>query len=282
LALWEFYVRPDVEPASKEKMAYPLPDNPSIAVLPFVNMSGDPKQEYLRDGITESIITAVSKIHNLFVIARNSTFAYKGKAVNIQQVARELGSNMCSKAVCRGQWTGFASRPSSSQDDITMEILQAMRVKLTQGQQVLRVKRPKNIESAMKAYEAQGHVLVFTPEANDMGHKLAEEVIAMEPDWGEGYSINLGSIYTMLGRYEESVTQMKKAIALSPTSISAYSVLIVTYEAMGKEEARAAAAELLKINLKFSAEKYLQTLPYKDDAFPKLAAESFRKAGLLK
>jgi TolB-like protein len=91
LALWEFYVRPDVEPASKEKMAYSLPDNPSIAVLPFVNMSGDPKQEYLRDGITESIITAVSKIHNLFVIARNSTFAYKGKAVNIQQVARELG-----------------------------------------------------------------------------------------------------------------------------------------------------------------------------------------------
>ncbi|MGW8179855.1 MAG: hypothetical protein ACWGQW_14005, partial [bacterium] len=69
----------------------PLPDKPSIAVLPFDNMSGDPKQEYLSDGITESIITAISKINNLFVIARNSTFAYKGKSVKVQQVARELG-----------------------------------------------------------------------------------------------------------------------------------------------------------------------------------------------
>jgi adenylate cyclase len=68
----------------------PLPDKPSIAVLPFENMSGDPKQEYLSDGITESIIMAVSKIHDLFVIARNSTFTYKGKAVKVQQVAREL------------------------------------------------------------------------------------------------------------------------------------------------------------------------------------------------
>jgi tetratricopeptide (TPR) repeat protein len=100
------------------------------------------------------------------------------------------------------------------------------------------------------------------------------------PQW---YYINLGSIYTMLGRYEESVAQMKKAIALSPNSVSAWSALIVTYGAMGKEdESRTAAAELLKINPKFSAEKYLKTLPYKDEDYPKLAAESMRKAGLLK
>ena len=69
----------------------PLPDKPSIAVLPFTNMSGDPEQEYFSDGITEDIITNLSRFRDLFVIARNSTFAYKGKAVKIQDVSRELG-----------------------------------------------------------------------------------------------------------------------------------------------------------------------------------------------
>ncbi|RJR21235.1 MAG: hypothetical protein C4582_08115 [Desulfobacteraceae bacterium] len=74
---------------------------------------------------------------------------------------------------------------------------------------------------------------------------------------------------------------MKKAIALSPNSVSAWSTLIVTYGAIGKEdEARTAATELLKINPKFSAEKYLKTVSYKDDAYPRLVAESTRKAGL--
>ena len=72
-------------------MAYPLPDKPSIAVFPFVNMSGDPQQEYFSDGLTEDIITALSKVQRLFVIARNSTFTYKRKPVKVQQVAEELG-----------------------------------------------------------------------------------------------------------------------------------------------------------------------------------------------
>ena len=72
-------------------MAFPLPDKPSIAVLPFVNMSDDPKQEYFSDGMTEDIITDLSKISGLFVIARNSTFTYKGKPVKVKQVAEELG-----------------------------------------------------------------------------------------------------------------------------------------------------------------------------------------------
>ncbi len=69
----------------------PLPEKPSIAVLPFQNMSGDPEQEYFADGMAEDIITALSRFKSLFVIARNSSFMYKGKAVDIKQVARELG-----------------------------------------------------------------------------------------------------------------------------------------------------------------------------------------------
>jgi adenylate cyclase len=69
----------------------PLPDKPSIAVLPFTNMSGDPEQEYFADGLVEEIITALSRIRWLFVIARNSTFTYKGQSVDVKQVGRELG-----------------------------------------------------------------------------------------------------------------------------------------------------------------------------------------------
>ena len=81
---------PDVEPVSVKKMKFPLPDRPSIAVLTFANMGGDPKQDYLGDGISENIITALSQVPGIFVIARNSTFTYKGKAVKVQRVAEEM------------------------------------------------------------------------------------------------------------------------------------------------------------------------------------------------
>ena len=80
-----------VEGGNQQAPALPLPDKPSIAVLPFVNMSSDPEQEYFSDGITEDLITDLSRLSGLFVIARNSTFTYKGKAVKIEEVGRELG-----------------------------------------------------------------------------------------------------------------------------------------------------------------------------------------------
>ena len=97
VALWQFFLRPTaypappVEKADPKQMALPLPELPSIAVLPFVNLSEDPKQQLLCDGITDNIINALSKVPRLFVIARNSTFTYKGKAVKVKQVSEELG-----------------------------------------------------------------------------------------------------------------------------------------------------------------------------------------------
>src|SRR5205823_4161187 len=78
-------------PAASSRPPLPLPDKPSIAVLPFQNMSGDPEQEYFADGVVEEIITALSRFNHLFVIARNSTFTYRGRAVDLKQVGRELG-----------------------------------------------------------------------------------------------------------------------------------------------------------------------------------------------
>jgi TolB-like protein/class 3 adenylate cyclase len=91
LLIWQRPWAPGVEPASLARMAHPLPDKPSIAVLPFTNMSDDPNQEYFTDGMTEDLITDLAKISGLFVIARNSVFTYKGKAVEVRQVAEDLG-----------------------------------------------------------------------------------------------------------------------------------------------------------------------------------------------
>jgi adenylate cyclase len=80
VGVWQFYTRrPTIEPASLDSMALPLPDKPSIAILPFDNISGDPEQDYFSDGMTDDIITDLSKISDLFVIARNSVYKYKGK-----------------------------------------------------------------------------------------------------------------------------------------------------------------------------------------------------------
>jgi len=158
LGIWQFYMRrPTVEPASVEKMAFPLPEKPSIAVLPFDNMSGDPEQDYIADGFTENIITGLSQIPAMFVIARNSVFTYKGKPVKVKQVSEELGV----KYVLEGsiQKVGDRLRVNAQlidaleghhlwaerydrdlkdlfnlQDDITMKIVTALEVKLTRGE----------------------------------------------------------------------------------------------------------------------------------------------------
>ena len=160
-----------MEVASKEKMAFPLPDVPSIAVLPFVNMSGDPKQEFFSDGITEDIITALSKVPRLFVIARNSTFTYKGKPVKVKQVSEELGvryvlegsvqrsgdriritAQLIDALTGHHLWAERYDRDLKDlfalQDEITIKILTAIQVKLTEGEQV--DERLKNITEGSK------------------------------------------------------------------------------------------------------------------------------------
>jgi hypothetical protein len=92
----------------------PLPDRPSIAVLPFKNMSGDPEQEYFADGIVEEITTALSRFRQLFVIARNSSFTYRGRTVDVKQSAVSWEFDMCLKGACGGRGIASASRGSLS------------------------------------------------------------------------------------------------------------------------------------------------------------------------
>ena len=150
---------PNVNSISMERLAFPLPDKPSIAVLPFENLSGDSSQNHIPDGITEDIIFTLSQVSNLFVIARNSTFAYKGKPVKIQQVAEELGVRYVLEGSFQRSgetvritaqlidalngshlWAERYDRTMADlfelQDEITGQIVTALRIRLTDGEQM--------------------------------------------------------------------------------------------------------------------------------------------------
>ena len=212
LALWNFYFRPPpIEPASKAKMAFPLPDKPSIAVLPFENMSGDPKQEYFSDGLTEEIITALSKTPKLFVIARNSTFVYKGKPVNVQQVSRELGvkyvlegsvrrsgdqlrmtAQLVDAATGNHLWAERYDRQMKDifalQDEITMKILIALQIKLTEGEQA-RVygKGTHNLEAYLLCLQAEKEITRLNKDGLVRARQMVQKAITLDPGYARAY-----------------------------------------------------------------------------------------------
>ncbi|MBT4486079.1 MAG: hypothetical protein HOK30_25060 [Rhodospirillaceae bacterium] len=155
---WWWQQRPDFEPADQARFAYKLPDKPSIAVLPFDNMSGDPKQDYIGDGLTENIIAALATSPDLFVIARNSSFIFKGKATKVQEVAEQLGVRFVLEGSIQRSgdklrviaqlvdaidgkhiWTGSYDRELKDlfalYDGITRDIAVEMHINLTAGKQ---------------------------------------------------------------------------------------------------------------------------------------------------
>jgi len=197
---------PREEVASKEKMAFPLPDVPSIAVLPFVNMSEDPKQEFLCDGITEEITTALSKIARLFVISRQSAFSYKGKSVKVKQVSEELGvryvlegsvqksgnririnAQLIDALTGRHLWAERYDRDLKDifavQDEVTLKILKAMQVKM-RGEEAANIQQWKcseNLECYLKWLEAAKYLEQISIEGNNMARRKAEETLALCP-----------------------------------------------------------------------------------------------------
>jgi adenylate cyclase len=228
VGIWQFYMRrPTIEPASVEKMAYPLPDKPSIVVLPFENISGDPEQDYIVDGITENIITGLSQVTEMFVIARNSTLAYKEKPVKIRQVSEELGvryvlEGSVQKAgdrlrinaqlidATKGHhlWAKSYDRELKDifalQDEITMKVITELKVKLTEGEaERIWAKGTNNLEAYLKEGKAAVHFRRFTKEDNNLAKQLAKEVIDLDPQYPDGYEI-LGYAHYIDGMFRWS------------------------------------------------------------------------------
>lgn len=258
--LWHAFVprRADTL-ASMERMAFPLPDKPSLAVLPFVNMSKDPEQEYFCDGITEEIITALSKVPRLFVIARSSTFTYKNKEVKVKQVAEELGIRYVLEGSIRKEgekvrittqlidalsghhlWAERYDRDLKDifalQDEITLKIITALQVKLTTGEQArLIAKGTTNLEAYLKALQYREQFQRITKEGNAAARKLAEEIITLDPKYPRGY-LALGLTHAMdvvLGLSESPQQSLGRAIELAKKTISLDNSYSFAYSALG-------------------------------------------------
>jgi adenylate cyclase len=264
IAIWKYYTAstPKMEVASKEKMAFPLPDVPSIAVLSFVNMSGDPNQEFFSDGLAEEIINALSKISHIFVIARQSTFAYKGKPVKVKQVSEELGVRYVLEGSVRREGnrvritaqlidaiTGhhlFSERYDRElkdifalQDEITMKVVTAMRVTLTEGEAARTfTKGTRNLEAYLKVLQAGRYLNIFNKEAQARARQLAEEVTILDHGYASGYSALAVAIAqeVMLGVYknpkealERAMEFAQKAIAIDESSANPHMILGFIY-----------------------------------------------------
>jgi adenylate cyclase len=234
-----FYLRPDVAPASVERMAFPLPDKPSIAVLPFDNLSGDSEQDYIADGISENIITALSYISDMFVIARNSTFTYKGKPVRVQQVAEELGVRyVLEGSVQRAEdriritaqlvdaitghhlWAERYDRDLKDlfamQDEITLKIVTAMQVELTEGEQARMWGHPDNFEAWGYLVRAGEFFQRFKPQDNANARRLLERAVKLDPDYAMAWTFLAWTheIDAWLGFTASRAESIKQAILL--------------------------------------------------------------------
>src|SRR5262249_40127349 len=206
-----YRVRSSGTPSSRP--ALPLPDKPSVAVLPFRNMSGDPEQEYFADGIVEEIITALSRFRQLFVIARNSSFTYKDRAVDVKQVGRELGvryvlEGSVRKAGNRVLITGqlvdaaigahlWADRFEGTledifdlQDQVTASVVGAMALKLEQAE-IERAKRKPTERLDAYDYYLRGIAVPYhkTNEANKEVLRLFNKTIELDPDFALAYAL---------------------------------------------------------------------------------------------
>ena len=252
IGIWQFYMRrPSMEPASIEKMAYPLPEKPSIAVLPFKNISGDSEQDFLVDGITESIIGSISRVSGLFVIASNSVFTYKGKAVKIQTVSEELGvqnvlegtvqrsgnqlrvnAQLIDATTGRHRWSEKYDRDMedifSVQDNISKEILTALQVKLVEGEQArVWAKGTDNLDAYIKFLQAYDHFRSFTKNNMILTRKACQESINIDPNYAAPYTV-LGSAHlidiwfnwteSIQHSMQQAIVAVERAIALDPLS----------------------------------------------------------------
>ena len=244
-------------PEASRKLDFPK--SPSIAVLPFVNMSDDPEQEYFSDGITEEIITGLSKVPRLIVIARNSSFTYKRKPVKVQQVGQELGVRYVLEGSVRRaadrvritvqlvdattghhlwaeRYDRFLKDIFAIQDEITVNVMRAMQLELIEGKQACEwIKRgSQKLEAYEKGMKGMELFRFFSPEGNVQARKIFEECIALDPEYPGPYVMlawtYLTAVYNGWSKSpEESITQAlelaQRAIALESSQADAFSLL---------------------------------------------------------
>ncbi len=270
---------PEAAPAWKESgeavigIDLSLPDTPSIAVLPFANMSADPEQEFFSDGITEDIITALSHISRLLVVARNSTFTYKGQAVDVKQVSREQGVRYVLEGSVRKAgnrvrvtaqlidattghhlWAERYDRDLEDifavQDEITREVVIALDVRLIRGEQArFWSSGTKNLEAWECVRLATDLVGRGTLEGLREVHQLCKRALDLDPNyatawaklgWAHHNEVDVGFGYDSKGSREAGLGSAldcaKKALELDPSCADAYCLLAICHLSKGEHD----------------------------------------------
>ena len=317
--VWSLYIRNNqvsltVQP-EKENVSKPPtpPAQPSIAVLPFVNMSGDPGQEYFSDGITENIIAGLSKLPGLLVIARNSTFTYKGKPVDVKQLGIDLGvhyvlegsvqrsedkvriiAQLIDASTAQHLWAERYDRNLTDifdlQDEITLKIITALPLNL-KGREKSRLaaEGTENLDAyakvlqGMKALRGRGR-----PGDVHKARRIAEEVIALDPDYPKGYTL-LALTYLAEGMRKRDQSTRKsvarafqlaqKALELDNANIEARLILGRIYLMRNQDEMAVAELEKAKaINPNSTEVAHALGRHYLQTGKPQEAAELFEKA----
>jgi adenylate cyclase len=292
-----------VEVASKEKMAFPLPDKPSIAVLPFVNMSKDPDQEFFSDGITEDIITALSKIPKLFVIARNSTFTYKGKPVKVKQVSEELGVRYVLEGSVQRSgdrvritaqlidalsgyhlWAERYDRDLDDlfalQDEVTLKILMTMQVKLTEGEIPSGfekyLKGKQDLECYLKLWEGVYYLRTLSIDSNNKARRIAEEIVTKWPEnpmghvilgWTYYMDLRSGSTKSPRESLEKAMQMAQKALTTDDSYARTHGLLSAIYSQKREYDRAIAEGEralVLDPNVAEAHEQYAMCMVYAD------------------
>jgi adenylate cyclase len=241
----------ETQPAASEHFAEaesppPLPDKPSIAVLPFQNMSGDPEQEYFADGMVDEIITALSRFKWLFVIARNSSFTFKGKPVDIKEVGRRLGVRYVLEGAVRkasgkvritGQlinavtgahiWADRFERDLTDvftlQDEVTVAVVSAIQPKLLQTEIAMAARRrPENLTAYDLFLRALQQYYPSTREGLAEANRLANRALELDPRFGSvaALAADCHEINVLLGYAADPQFERKEAVRLSRLALS--------------------------------------------------------------
>jgi adenylate cyclase len=242
--------RPSLSPQSSSLItqaapALPLPDKPSIVVLPFVNMSQDPAQDYFSDGLTEVLTSDLSKLSSLFVIARNSAFTYKGKAMKVQDVGREMGvryvlegsvlkaegqvritAQLIDAATGYHLWSERYDRPMQHiltlQDEIVRKIVTTLKLQLTvQEQGYLERKTTDNLEAYDTFLRGVELFSRITPETTVQARQMFEKAVALDSQYADAYAW-LGGIYLAewLWRWSADPQTLEHALALTQQALA--------------------------------------------------------------
>jgi adenylate cyclase len=237
-------IRRDATPRTERAVLEP-PEGPSIAVLPFTNMSGDPEQEYFADGITEDLLTGLSKISGLFVISRSSTFTYKGKAMNVRDVGRELGVRFVVEGSVRKAgprvritaqlveapsghhlWAERYDRELSDlfavQDEVTASIVSALEVKLTPAERERVGRDPtRNPEAYDRFLRGISYFQRSTREGIARARDMFESAIALDPRFALVHAWTARTYMNeWIRRYSDDPGIMERALELARKAIS--------------------------------------------------------------